>query len=622
MRPPAARQYLLNLAAEQQAKWAAPGAAAAVAVAGATVPGTRKWTSLGPLAARTEFNGTFYKGMDSGRPTAIAVHPNNPYRTFHGTSGGGVWFGDMSSSAPSWQPITDNLGALAIGAVAIDPRFDAITGKVTLWLGLGDAFDEQSGVIVKGTYAPGDPAGLWSPSISLGVGSHPADFLPSAPLNIRQIRIDPANTSHILVGTDDGLYTSIDGGASFQLVDLPNDASVGRTRESVWEISYLGTGAGGSNWLLSGVYACPTPAGATVGTRPPTPGAGQVFCTGDSNAAHFNKGDFWKSTDGGASWLSIRAAGGLPAAVTQSLGTEVGRIAFATGSTVGDPATTIVYAQAGTAQESSITNFTTATSAYLKSTDGGSTWSRIATGLSLASPATTPTPVANPTTLATDAQSGCTTMNLGHAQSWYNLTVAVDPADSKRVLFGGDLCSAVTTDGGLTFRLASHWLPQGGLGTTANGMLGYVHADWHTSLVVRITGQLPLILTGTDGGIFVSRDLWDVPTPELASWAQPDVGLATHLFYGIGTGDPTLGNPNVVFGGLQDNGSRFRLVADQAFIADFNPGNWDQVIGGDGIGAAAASDTNGQGQVYWASVNGGRRFCLPRLWNCSQANRI
>src|SRR5712664_1404020 len=190
LRPPEAQQYLINLAAEANAKWADPSAAIA---AGATVPGTRKWNNLGPLAARSEFNGSFYKGMDSGRVTAIAVHPGNPYLTFLGTSGGGVWFADMSSNFPSWRPITDNLAALAIGAIAIDPSFDPTSRRVTLWLGLGDAFDQQSGVLVKGTYTPGDPAGVWNPPIVLGTtalptASHPADQLPSATLNIRQIR--------------------------------------------------------------------------------------------------------------------------------------------------------------------------------------------------------------------------------------------------------------------------------------------------------------------------------------------------------------------------------------------------------------------------------------------------
>ncbi len=174
-RTPDAQKYLLNLAAEERAKWAANAPLAP----SASTPGTRAWENLGPLAARSEFNGTYYKGMDSGRPTAIAVHPGNPNLTFLATSGGGVWFGDLSGNFPTWQPITDNLGALAVGAIAIDPSFDTTTGQVTIWLGLGDAFDQQSGVLVKGTYTPGAAAGVWNAPVVLGTADHPADTSPA-----------------------------------------------------------------------------------------------------------------------------------------------------------------------------------------------------------------------------------------------------------------------------------------------------------------------------------------------------------------------------------------------------------------------------------------------------------
>ncbi len=633
-RTPDAQKYLLDLATQQNAFWADPNAAIR---AGATVPGTRKWASLGPLAARQEFNATYYNGMDSGRPTAIVVHPQNPNLVFLGTSGGGIWVADLSTSTPKWTAITETLGSLAIGAIAIDPNV-AADGTLTLWLGLGDAFDQQSGVLVKGTYKPGDTTGVWGSPIVLGTSTHPADGFPSAPMNIRQIRLDPNAPGHILVAADDALYMSTDAGSSFQLIDLPNEPAIGfapnagMTREAIWDIAYLGpdAGTGASHWLVSGVYGCPTLPGATVPSRPPSPASemraagitGQLACPSDTNPADYNKGDFWKSTDGGATWVSIRVSGGLPLSVTGSNLTDVGRIAFATGPAT-DPTTTIVYAQGGSAQEAPLTNpiaFTPAAAAYLKSVDGGSTWTQIATGLTLSNPATTPTAVKNPT-FATDAGNGCQSMNVSHAQSFYNLAVAVDPGNPNRAVFGGDLCSAITVDGGLTFSLSSHWLPLSGFGQTSFGLLPYVHADWHVALALRING-MPVLLAGHDGGLSITRDVWDVPTPELSSWTQPDVGLATHMFNGIGTGDPTLGNPNVVFGGTQDNGTRFRLVADEAFIQDLNPGNWDQIIGGDGIGAAVSSDTNGQNPVYWASVNGRRQFCLPRTWDCSRATRI
>ncbi len=642
-RTPETQQMLLQIAAQQTAIWADPTAVPA----GVSSRGTRTWRSIGPQAARTQFNGIYYKAMDSGRPTDIALHPTDPNTVFVATSGGGLWYApNLNSSYPTWTPLTDNLGSLAIGAFAIDKNV-AANGSLTIWLGLGDAFDQQSGVVVKGTWTPNPATGIatatWGAPIALSTASHPADGRPSAALNVRDLAIDPLNSSHILVATNDGFYQSFDG-ATFTLTDLPDAAAVGATRESTWQIVYLGSATPGvSQWLVSGVYACPFLTGMSVPPSPPTPQLGAVTCPGDANAAHYNKGDFWKSTDSGATWTSIRQSGGLPATVTASTANDVGRIEMA-GVAAANPATTVLYAQAATAQEISIpsippcvpvtgTGGTTctivaATAWHLKSVDGGSTWSTIATGLRYpsAAPPITPTAVTNPSTLSPDSTTtlggqGCTTMNLGHLQSWYNLAVAVDPGDPNRAIFGGDLCSAITKDGGATFSIASNWLPQSGLGFTQFGFLPYVHADWHTALAARIAGQA-VILAGTDGGFFVARDLWDVTSPELSSWQQPNVGLTTHLFYGIGSGDPTLGNPNLVFGGTQDNGTRWRLVQDDNFIQEFNSGNWDQILGGDGLGAGTTSDTIGQNAVYWISVNGSRRFCRPRSHDCSQATRI
>jgi hypothetical protein len=631
-RPADAMQRLLSEAAQERARWAN-----APANAGGPSPGTRSWQNIGPLAARSQFNGTYYKALDSGRPTAIVVDPSNPDGVFVATSGGGVWYApDANGSYPSWTPITETLGSLAVGAMDVAPNGT----QVTVWLGLGDAFDQKAGLVVQGTVNTGTGSVTWNTPIQLAAAAHPADNFIVRAQDVRDLKIDPIDPTHILVATNEGLFQSVDG-ATFNLVDLPN-GPFGSTRESAWSIVYLGKdgGTGKTAWLVSGVYACPTLAGQTTGTSPPLAGGGAASCPGD--VTRWNQGDIWKSVDSGVSWVSMRASGMLPGvAVAAGPGNDPGRMSLATGAT-SNPATTVIYAQASTAFEGATplpvgcsttgtTNACTninATGWYLKSIDGGSTWTVIGTGLSFGrGGVASPTLVQNPSLLSPDSTltaggQGCTTVNVGHVQSWYNLTVAVDPQNPNRAIFGGDLCSIITIDGGATYRNSSNWLPQSGLGFTALGFLPYVHADWHASLaVVQANGQT-MLLVGTDGGFFVTRNIWDVPSPEVGSWLQPDVGLATHLFYGIGTGDPTTGNPNVVFGGLQDNGTRWRLVSDEAFIAEFNPGNWDQILGGDGLGAAAVTDTSGQNAIYWISVNGSRRFCRPRSWDCSQATRI
>src|SRR5207248_2980990 len=80
--------------------------------------------------------------------------------------------------------------------------------------------------------------------------------------------------------------------------------------------------------------------------------------------------------------------------------------------------------------------------------------------------------------------------------------------------------------------------------------------------------------------------------------------------------------PNVASGALQDTATRWRLAGDETFVADFNIQNWDQILGGDGLGAAVTTDTTGQNPVYWISVNGSRRYCRPRAHDCSLATRI
>jgi hypothetical protein len=244
--------------------------------------------------------------------------------------------------------------------------------------------------------------------------------------------------------------------------------------------------------------------------------------------------------------------------------------------------------------------------------DGGTTFNKLATSRS--------TNLTNPT-LGAD----CNNMNTGHAQSWYNIAIAVDPQNPDRAITGGNLCSYRTTDGGLTWSTVSHWLPSStsGRGYTldGNGPLPYVHADWHTALISRVGGRY-VTFAGCDGGIFASYNVFDSLPANLTTWSQPNYGLMTMLPYGHGTGDPVLGNGNVVFIGLQDNGTRFRLSQTEN-IAIISLRNWDQIQGGDGTGSAVASDINGQNQVFWAGLPGGpRTYCRPAARDCGRATTI
>src|SRR5262249_51604806 len=72
---------------------------------------------------------------------------------------------------------------------------------------------------------------------------------------------------------------------------------------------------------------------------------------------------------------------------------------------------------------------------------------------------------------------------------------------------------------------------------------------------------------GSDGGLFVSTDNAATFSDRL------NVGITTHLLYSVSS---TAANPDLVLGGMQDNGTRMREGTTTVFR---------QVIGGDGFGS-------------------------------------
>jgi hypothetical protein len=609
-RTPAYRHRLMVLAAAENTKakallerrraFAVQGRPVSPAIGAATPATTLSWDSLGPANTHLEYNGASYQANDTGRPTAIRVDPTDPAVVYVAVSGGGLWkASNFTTGQPDWKPLTDDLGVLALGAMDIDP-----TDHLTLYIGTGDAFDQQGGSVVKST----DGGASWGAPVQL-VAATPVGAVGAG--SIRSIAVDPANAQVVLAATDVGLFRSADAGATFSWVDLPNPAAWNWGSafgvpdfdlESTWDVAWLGA----SSFIVSGLYACPT-------ALPPAAGfSGDCAPPLAQSTGITNLGDLWISADDGATWSSARIGGKLPTQAASwgtgdSLGLDdVGRIALAAAPNA-NPALATVYAEAGSVNETS-----PRTLLLFSTRDGGGTWNKLGTPLS--------TNLTNPTTTVTfpdgTTENDCATLDLGHGQSWYNLAVGVDPANPDHAIMGGNLCSVRTVDGGATWQNASHWLPAAGIGNTPGGRLPYVHADWHTVTVAPL-GAGSVVLAGTDGGLFTSSDVFTAANPESASWLFPDVGLVTHLAYAHATGDPVRGNAQVLYAGFQDNGTRFRLRAGAAGAIPEAARTFDQVIGGDGIGCAVATDADGQTPVYWASVEFGRLFCRPDAHDCS-----
>lgn len=112
-------------------------------------------------------------------------------------------------------------------------------------------------------------------------------------------------------------------------------------------------------------------------------------------------------------------------------------------------------------------------------------------------------------------------------QATYDLGLAVDPVDAQRIYIAG-VRAFRSVDGGATFA----------------PMATEIHCDWH---VIVVDPRNPRQLyAGTDGGVFSSVDAGD-------TWTSRNAGLVISMYYPGIAQHPT--DPNVVIGGLQDNGT-------------------------------------------------------------------
>ncbi len=570
---PDVSEQLLGAGAREATRWPSlmrsPGVHPNAVVAG------QSWLNLGPTDARIQKNGSVYNGIDSGRAATIRVDPRSKDVVYLATAWGGVWKTyNFTATQPSWSPITDTIGSLAVGAFDLDPN-----NPDTLYLGLGDTLDGTlaGGAVYKST----DGGGTWTMLTARLAGTYPASAGARAEsaVTIADLAVDRSDGNKLLVATDIGLFRSVDGGAHFTMLPLPDPAGTLTLEQETWTIAYLGAAGGQSAWVVSGVDACATnQAPLGFGLDEPAGATTPIACTGGT------LGDIWRSSDSGATWTSLRATSKLPTAA--SLGSDYARMAVAAGSPANGPDATVVYAQVANIDDANSKQL-----AVFKSTDGGKTFTTIATS----------------TTAVSDSNSSCANMDVAHAQAWYNLAIAVDPTNDNNVLLGGNLCGVRSTNGGTSWDNISYWLPVG-----VN--LPYVHADWHAVTLSNVGGTLTAF-AGSDGGVFSSTNVFSAASGPAVAWNYTNNrGIATHLFYGISSGDPTVGDENVVFGGLQDNGTRFRDLDPTLG----KPTTFNQVIGGDGIGTALARGP-ANANVYWSSLPSQRMLCkTDPVTTCSQ----
>ena len=473
------------------------------------------WQSIGPTSDRFITNGvTLEARVDSGRIATIVPHPTDPNTVYVLSSGGGLWKTTNFFTIPS-EPAT-----------VWQPKTDALISTSggsmalggrdpnTIYLGIGDSFDALS--LIAGVMVKSNDGGdTWGPPVSLPGASA-----------VREIQVDSTDpTDVVLVAADTGLFRSADGGVTY----APVAAGSGEAfyHKSIWSLCKTSAG-----WLASAM-----------------------------DGVLFGNGSVFLSTDRGATW---QAVSGTPFADGHwVLGLQYGYYDFSfvyTGrmtlrtAVPGDP---VVYAYAGSADGLIQDDL-------YASSDGGLTWTRMYV---------TQRQLTNPNEDQRD-------MNLLGGQAYYNQMLAVDPADPARltIYLGGQLSTAKSIDGGVTWSLISNWLPR-----YSTHYLSYVHADQHAAAFGNFRGS-SVLLIGTDGGIFY--------TIGGNGFRDKNSGLVTHLTQTVASAGV---NADTALTGMQDDGVRQRLDAT---------GTWDQVIGGDGEGVAWSKANNAValGSIYYSLI--------------------
>ena len=290
-------KYVNDVAASERTRWGGmiPRPGVAQLVSGS------QWVNIGPTKADVEQNGnTSLTKTDSGRVRTILKAGT---RLYVATAGGGVWRTDNDGA--TWTPITESLGSLSVGSLAIDPVNSSV-----LYLGLGDPFDGTGIGFVKST----DGGDTWSAPVYLGDSSI-----------IPQVFVQ---SGVVFVATNKGLYKSMDGGATFSVVTF---ATGGTEEPYVWSIASTGaqslvialeaapsatTGTtdgqvwtsanNGVTWTRATTFTKASGVGRiTLASAPSSPQTVYAMAAIPNSTASADLADIFKSTNGGTTWTAL-----------------------------------------------------------------------------------------------------------------------------------------------------------------------------------------------------------------------------------------------------------------------------------------------------------------------------
>lgn len=518
---------------------------------GQAIPGERYEQARQAMAQMPHFEfGRDERPQSSNLSPAATITPMSPWTYLGPNNAGG------RSRAIAIRP--DNPSIMLASGVA--GGIFRSTNAGTTWIPMDDAMQNMAVVTIE--IAPSNPAVVYA---GTGEGYFNSDAV-----------------------RGDGIFKSTDGGLTWAKL-----ASTNRLNNDAWSYVYairVDPNNANNVWAATrgGVYRSPNGGGSWARVL------AESYCLDlefnwSANVAVAScgtlnlQGEVFRSTDRGLSFSSTPVL----AALNQSR-TELA---------VSKSSPNVMYAAAAYYDANASLNY--GIRGVWRSTDSGATWTLRASNTDV-----------NPfnTALLGDFDSACDADP--RAQGWYDLEIAVDPANPNIVWVGGiDIFRS--DDGGLNFGRAGVWYeddyqPYG------------IHADHHRIIFhPGYNGTSNQVMyVGNDGGIYRTNNAraavstypasncGNVINPGVA-WADLNDGFGVTQFYHGVVHPDSQTNDLLFLGGTQDNGTWF---------GDSDPNSWSEVYGGDG-GYAAIDTDDGWDRFYTSYQNGN---FVRWVWNAAQ----
>jgi photosystem II stability/assembly factor-like uncharacterized protein len=244
------------------------------------------WTTLNP-------SGLFYAVTNAnhvaGRTNSMAFDPGDTQTFYSAAAGGGVW--KTTDGGVNWSVLTDGLGSLMSGSIAVDPVNTDI-----LYYGTGELNFSIDSYYGDGIYKSTDGGASWTNVAGASLVRY-----------VSQVAIDPSNTSIIYVSGNTGVLKSTNAGSSWNLLPANSQTLCVIVDPSNTQVLYTST---------NGIVQKSTNGGASwgnLGGGLPTTNVGRIqlaMAPSDHNILYASIASsstsdlrgLYRTTDAGASW--------------------------------------------------------------------------------------------------------------------------------------------------------------------------------------------------------------------------------------------------------------------------------------------------------------------------------